>query len=328
MREVLAGRQGGRAAIGVDVGGTKIAAAIVGANGSLNERTVVPTEVVRGPEGVVDLIVGVVRRLLQWAKAQGVEVVGMGVATTGIVDSAAGSLTTVTEALPGFGGFGLRDRLEALVGRRVVVLNDVHAMAMAEQALGAGQGVDDVLYVAVGTGVGGAQVQDGALRLGAHGSAGDLGHIVADSSPTAAMCPCGRRGHLEALVSGPALAREYGRRTGHPSGDGGLPLVADRARAGESVAREVLLWGGEHLGRVIGGVVNFSDPALVVFGGGLLALEDELFWGRACASLQAEVRRPGPPRLKRAFFGNDAAVIGAALASSETAEERARRAPG
>jgi glucokinase len=301
--------------IGVDVGGSKIAAVVLGTGGVLREPAIVATQAADGPQGVIERIVEVVGRLARWAMAEGLEIGGLGVATTGIVDVSAGVLTSVTRALPGFDGVRLRDRLEELVGWQVVVLNDVHAMAIAEQGLGAGQGVGDVLYVSVGTGVGGAVTREGRLMLGAHGSAGDLGHIMVDGAPTAPVCPCGRRGHLEALVSGPGLVREYRRRSGSGCDDGGLSLVAARARAGDTVASDVLLWGGDCLGRAVGGVVNFSDPALVVFGGGLLGLGDDLFWNRVRASLLAEVRRPQPPQLGYASFENDAAAVGAALAA-------------
>jgi glucokinase len=244
-----------------------------------------------------------------------------------MVDTVAGVLTAVTEALPGFAGLALRDGLEERTGLRVTVLNDVHAMAVAEQSLGAGRGADDVLYVAVGTGVGGALTKAGELSPGAHGWAGDIGHMVVDSSRAAAVCPCGRRGHLEALVSGPALAREYRRRCGEPGGDGDLRPVAEKARAGEAEARDVLRWGAEQLGRAIGGVVNLIDPAVVVFGGGLLALEDDLFWRYVTDALRAEVRGPVPPRVTRALFANDAAVVGAGIAAMRVHHEGAI-APG
>ena len=102
----------------------------------------------------------------------------------------------------GFGGLRLRERLEKLLSLRVAVLNDVQAMALGEQRFGVGSEGKDVLYVAVGTGVGGAMTRGGELVLGAHGFAGDIGHVLVDASGAGRRCPCGRRGHLEAYVSG------------------------------------------------------------------------------------------------------------------------------
>jgi glucokinase len=304
-----------RATIGVDLGGSKIGSGLVGEDGSLLERRVVPTMAAEGLQAVLSRLLGLVADLQTWAKDNGVEVRGLGVASAGAVDPEHGVLAASTDALPGFEGLRLREHLENSTALTVSVLNDVQAMALGEQRYGVGRQAGDVLYVAVGTGVGGAFTRRGLLDLGAHGFAGDIGHIVVDASATAPPCPCGRRGHLEAFVSGPALVGAYARHGGPVEAGGDLRPVSLRAAAGESLARNVLRDGAVLLGRAVGGLVNFIDPGLVVFGGGLLELNDDLFWGHVRRSLAGEVRVPVVPRVERAQLGTDAAIVGAAVAA-------------
>lgn len=304
----------GAAAVGIDLGGTKIAAGLVGEDGVVTERFTVPTVPSRGPASVVADLINIISNLQDRAKSQGVEVNGVGVATAGAVDPERGVLVAVTDALPGFESFALRQELERSVLANVAVLNDVHAMALGEQHFGVGRQGKDVLYVAVGTGVGGAMTRSGALVLGAHGFAGDIGHVLVDSSPSARRCPCGRNGHLEAYVSGPALASEYQRQVGNAGLERDLRPVAERAGYGDTQAKDILREGGELLGRTIGGIVNLLNPDLVVFGGGLLDLSDGLFWDHVVDRLRNEVRVSAAPRVERAQLGGDAAIVGAAAA--------------
>ena len=191
------------ATIGVDLGGSKIAAGLVSDDGRLLERRLVATSASQGVSSVLTRIGELIGELQERARDKGVKVEGVGVATAGAVDGERGVLAASTDALAGFGGLRLRERLEKLLSLRVAVLNDVQAMALGEQRFGVGSEGKDVLYVAVGTGVGGAMTRGGELVLGAHGFAGDIGHVLVDASGAGRRCPCGRRGHLEAYVSGP-----------------------------------------------------------------------------------------------------------------------------
>ncbi len=302
------------ATIGVDLGGSKIAAGLVCEDGRLLERRVMPTLAAQGPSSVLTRLVKQIAGLQARATDQGIEVRAIGVATAGAVDPEQGAVAAATRALPGFEGLQLRDHVEAASSLPVAVLNDVQAMALGEHFFGVGREAEHVLYVAVGTGVGGALTRGCSLVLGAHGFAGDVGHLVVDASPEARVCSCGRRGHLEAFVSGPAMVAAYEQMGGHTGGGGDLRPIAERAEMGEQMARHVLVEGAALLGRVIGGLVNFTDPGLIVFGGGLLELSDGLFWGHVRRSLVEEVRVPDVPRVERARLGADAAVIGAAVA--------------
>ncbi len=303
---------GSDAGIGVDLGGTKIAAVLIDREGGCREQVVVSTRSERGPAAVLVDIAAAIRHLTALAGERGLRVRGVGVASAGIVDPQRGVLLTVTDSLPGFANHDLQADLAAEVELPVSVLNDVHAMAWGEQRLGAGRGVQDVLYVAVGTGIGGAFTHRGAVNVGAHGSAGDIGHVVVDRATTARRCPCGRPGHLEAYASGPAIAAAYAQVAGTAGGGGDLRPVVERARHGDRVARTVLEDAAVLLGRAVGGIASFLDPELVVFGGGLAGIPATLFWDRVTASLQDEVRSPLGPMVARSALGSTAAAIGAA----------------
>lgn len=312
----------GPVTVGIDVGGSKIAGGLVRDDGTLADVLVVPTFASRGAGAVVAELCELIDGLRGRARDSGLAVRGVGVATAGLVDRHHGVLAVSTQALPGFSGLAMRERLELATSLPVSVLNDVHAMALGEQRFGVGQGAEDVLYVAVGTGVGGAITRNGELLGGAHGSAGDIGHVLVERSSAARLCPCGRRGHLEAYVSGPALAASYEDRSGLQDLGGDLRPVVQRALGGEDVARSTIREGAELLGRAVGGVANLLDPELVVFGGGLIELSRELFWDLVVECLQAEIRGRAVPRAELARLGKDAAVVGAAVYAAEAHREQ------
>ena len=304
------------AAIGVDLGGTKVAAVLLSADGACVADAEIPTAAARGVDAVASDIFGLVADLGRLAAARGLEVQGVGLVSAGIVDPERGVLVAVTDTLAGLAGWHAGEQLASGTGLAVKVLNDVQGMALAEQRLGAGVGAACALYVAAGTGIGGALTRDGALVLGAHGFAGDLGHIVVDLEPGAPRCACGRVGHLEAYASGPAIAAAYAAATGGRPGQD-LRIVAERAAAGETPARGVLASAARVFGRGVGGLVNVVDPDKVVFGGGMAALDPALFWDGVFAALNAEVRGPVRPELSLAALGTRAAAVGAALVGFE-----------
>ena len=173
--------------IGADLGGSKTAAGIVNSTGDLLKRIEVPTQKSGGAAATLAMLLGLVTSLLEYSLGNQLNVTAVGVATAGIVDKARGVVTTTTDVLPGWSTVPIREELEHALGLEVSVLNDVHAMAMAEGQLGRGKGVDDALYLAVGTGIGGAITHSGVVTSGAHGWAGDIGHIVVDRSDQAAL---------------------------------------------------------------------------------------------------------------------------------------------
>ncbi|WP_020659162.1 ROK family protein [Amycolatopsis benzoatilytica] len=286
--------------VGVDIGGTKIAAGLVDAGAVVRIlRRPTPAE---GAAAVLDTVAAMLCELAEPFSA-------IGVGSPGIVRD--GTVVSATEVVPGWAGAPVRDRLSEQFGVPVVVDNDVRAMAYGESRQSTGRGDGLVLYVAVGTGLGGALTRDGALVHGQHGSAGEVAHLL---TPTrgAKPCGCGRLDHLEAVSAGPAIAAAYAARAaGEPVS---LPEVATRMRAGDPLAGSVVTEAGHTMGRVLGGFVTAADIDAVVLGGGAaLGLGGPLVHAVAEA-LHAEVRPQGRPLpVRSALLGPEAPVIGAAL---------------
>lgn len=264
-------------AIGLDIGGTKLAAAYVGDDGEVRAQARAATPAADGPAAVLDAAATIIDEL------GAPPATPLGVGSAGTIARADGTVRYATDSLPGWAGTRLCDELGARTGRRVVADNDVNAAALGEWWVGAGRVHDRVLLVAAGTGIGGAFVDGGAVYRGADGGGMEVGHltVAADSPP----CGCGRRGHLEAVASGSALARTYATETGEsvPGAD-----VARRAAAGDDTARRVVTESATLLGRVLAGLAAMLDPGIVILTGGAAAA----MLGRAVEAFDAELLMP------------------------------------
>lgn len=309
-------------AIGVDVGGTKVLAALI--------DTDEPTKILRAHRvptpsgsGAVDTVGEVVAHLCDEAGAVGHgPVVAVGVGMPGLVG--ADGVLFGSAHLPDLVGLPLRSMLTAAIGLPVTLDNDANCAAWAEVVCGVGRGAAEVLVVTLGTGIGGGLVIEGTLRRGGHGAAGEPGHMVVD--PDGPPCPCGRRGCWERYASGSGLgllgqaaaaagdAPALVARAGTADAVRGEDVVA-AARDGDRGARAVIESFADWLGMGLANLVTLLDPELVVVGGGLADVAD-LFVDRArevmvAQSLGAPTRPPA--RLEVATLGSDAGVIGAAL---------------
>ncbi len=305
--------------IGLDIGGTKLAAALFGPDGEMVARQRSASPAADGPAAVVAASAALVNQL-KAAAARGPAVrrpAALGVATAGVVDPSAGVIRSAGDTIMDWAGVRIGPLLEARTGLPTAVENDVNAMALAEASRGAARGAESALVVAVGTGVGGALVLGGALRRGPTGTAGEIGHLpvdVAADGPAAALCGCGRPGHLEALVAGPAIARRYAALTGCRT----RPSLEDVSRAcqdGDETALAVIERAGTVLGRALGGLANVIDPEVIVLAGGVLGV-GRPFLDPMTAALRAETL-PGPAgvAVHLSELGQDAGVIGAAIAA-------------
>lgn len=294
----------------LDIGGTKTAAALVDSDGRVVDRAQAATPGADGPDAVLEVAVSLVRSLMTARAAR--STLALGVGSAGVVDPVTGVILSATDVLASWAGTDVRGRLAAAFEVPTVVRNDVHAHALGEAAYGAAAGRTSLLHVAVGTGVGSAFVHTGlpgGLLTGTHAAAGHAGHVP---SPQAGdlPCPCGARGHLEAVAAGPAIVREHRRRTGSQARD--LRDVAALAAAGDADATDVIRASGVAVGAAIGGLVNVLDPDVVVVGGGVAAL-GALWWGplrEAAAREVLPVLAETPVQASR--LGQDAALLGAA----------------
>lgn len=299
-----------RYALGVDIGGTKTAAAIVDDNGSVYHRIAQPTPATEGATAILGNVIQMCQPLLSEAKSQGWPIEAVGVGTAGQVDSRQGVITFAAKTLLGWLGAPVAATLHTALGLPVAIENDVNALALGELAFGAGRPFAEAVYVAVGTGVGGAVVRERRLWRGVSWTGGELGHVLVDWRGER-LCTCGQPGHLAAYASGLAITRQYAERAGlnEPLD---LLAVAERARAGEPLAVNVIAEGGQILGLALAGLLNVLDPEAVIIGGGLLEL-DELWWPFVTDTLRSSAM-PGPARVavRPAELGQNAAIVGAA----------------
>ncbi|OMH36977.1 ROK family protein [Tersicoccus sp. Bi-70] len=314
--------------IGLDVGGTKISAGLVTADGDVRHEASVTTPATAGPDAILTAMVTLVRPIAAAAEAEGCPALGLGVGAAGVIDPATGAVTAATDHLRSWAGTPVADRLTTATGLPVRVVNDVHAHALGEARRGAGTGQATVLLVAAGTGLGGAIVVDGRVLTGSRGIAGHLGHVP---SPEAAglPCSCGRTGHLEAVASGAGLLERY-RSTMPvrqmddgsvgPSAASGAD-VSRLAAAGDPAALSCVDGSAAALGRAIGGWINTLDPDVVIVTGGL-AQAGPRWWTRLRAAADTETipAATGCPVVPAAL-GARAALIGAAsLLTSDHAD--------
>lgn len=292
-------------ALGIDIGGTKVAAGLVDEGGRLHHHQQVPTPAQEGPEAILAAALVAARAALS---ATDRPVRSCGVATAGTVDQT-GRILTATALLRDWAGADVAGYLRIALGVPVTVRNDVHAAGLAEARVGAARGARTMLMLAIGTGIGGAILVNGAIENGRTGAAGSLGHMPAPSS-SGKLCSCGAPDHLEALASGPAIEAAYHSRTGRRLG---LRAIGALARDGNRHAQEVLSTAGSMVGRVLAGAANVIDPDVIVIGGGVSNL-GALFLDPISRAYRQEAL-PGPAtcRIEVAALGPHSGLVGAAL---------------
>lgn len=267
-RKVGSGAFAGSVAIGIDIGGTKVAAGVVTRHGGVAHVSEGRTPRTGDPMEVVELVLSLLRREVTAASTMGLTVSVVGVGTAGVVSPTSGTVVSATENLSGWATVDLAATLTAAAGLPVLVDNDVNAIAVAETSVGVARAYDRAFVVSVGTGVGGAIAVHGIVDRGATGTAGEIGHMPIGPVDGPA-CSCGRGGHLEAYASGPSMHRAYAAiSNGTPVPD--YRAVARLALRGDPVAQRVVVEGAAVLGRVLGGLVNVLDPACVVLAGGVI----------------------------------------------------------
>ena len=307
--------QSGFSVIAVDVGGTKIAGALVQYAARteppvVTQRRSVSTDAYKGGSAVLGSIASLVAEL---ADAADEAPAGIGLGAAGVVNPATGSILYANEIMPGWTGQPVETHLKDAFGIPVAVLGDVQAHALGEARWGAARGASSCLCVGVGTGLGGAFVIDGRVVRGFHGAAGHIGHTL---HPAAAgkSCACGGDAHVELVTSGTAIAAAYQGRQFlddlDPSLMGGE--VARRANEGDLEALAVIESAGRALGEAIGGWCNMLDPELVVLSGSVT--KAGAFWRRALdQGFKSQVMAPlADIPLLYAALGDDAPLVGAA----------------
>ncbi|MFF4243715.1 ROK family protein [Streptomyces sp. NPDC001822] len=297
-----------RHVIALDVGGTGMKAALVGADGTLLHEARRATGRERGAEAVVETILGFAADLYAHGREQfGEGAVAAGVAVPGIVDADRG--IAVYAANLGWRDVPLRQLLgERLGGIPVALGHDVRTGGLAEGRIGAGRGADRFLFVPLGTGIAGAIGIAGTIEAGAHGYAGEIGHVVV--RPDGPDCGCGQRGCLETLASASAVSRAWAAASGDPDAD-----AADCAKAvasGDPAAVRVWQDAVDALAAGLVTALTLLDPRTLIIGGGLAEAGETLFTPLR-AAVEERVTFQKLPHIVPAALGDTAGCLGAGL---------------
>jgi glucokinase len=298
-------------AIGVDLGGTKIAAGIVDEAGTIVARHEMPSD--------LNDAASVAKQIADLVRALGSdEQLGVGIGAAGIVDYSTGYYTFGPNT--GLHDLDLAGIVAKETGAHVRLDNDANCAAWAEHRFGVGRGTKNFICVTLGTGIGGGFVIDARPYRGAHGGAAEIGHILV--SPDGPPCGCGRRGCWEQFASGLAMERMAREEVGaHPdSALHGLdplrgPAITLAARDGDAFARSIVDETATWVGWGLGSLVNILEPECIAIAGGIVR-DWDLFAERAhdamLERMEASSRRP-VPKLLAAALGPDAGIVGGAL---------------
>ena len=314
--------------VAVDVGGTKITSAVITREGQILSRTYRLTLAHEGPQKVISHMVDAVERSLRKADLELSAIGGVGIAAAAIIDIGRG-LVSEAPNLPRWHNIPLRDRLADSLGKPVFLLNDASAAALGEHRMGAGRGLDNLIYITVSTGIGGGLIINGRLYNGADGCAAEIGHMIILVDGPA--CMCGQHGCFEALASGTAIARMAQQRlaAGGKSHLAELSqgkmenvtaeLVAKAARRNDGLALNVIDEAARYLGIGLANLVNMINPQMIIIGGGVSKMGAMLFrparksMKTHAFKLPVRTVRVVGPRL-----GMDAGLIGAAIYTRES----------
>ena len=301
---------------GIDVGGTTVKIGLFRENGELVNKWEIKTRVENEGKEILPDIALSVRDEMKSHGLSNRDIIGLGIGVPAPV-SADGSVPRAVNL--GWGYKAVKKELEELTGLKTAVGNDANVAALGEYWLGGGKGYEDMLMLTLGTGVEGGIVCDGKLLTGAHGAAGELGHMTVNPEETE-VCGCGRKGCIEMYASATGIARLARRRLEKDVSDTVLRTVKelsakavfDAVKEGDAVAIEIAEQFGDYLGSALINLATVVDPAVVVIGGGVSKAGDILL---------DYVRRPF---LKNAYYinkdikfalaqlGNDAGICGAA----------------
>ncbi len=309
-------------ALGVDVGGTFIKAALCSEDGEVVIRSSTDTVAREGYEAVLHRIIWVVEDVIERSGVERNEIGGAGLGLPGRVDPRSGD-AVMCPNLPGFVGVPVARPLADALGLTVRIGNDAGCAGLGEFHFGAGKGSRDMIMLTLGTGIGGAVILDGKLRRGSRQVLGEIGHSVIDVHGP--QCGCTQHGCLEAFCGKEGIVRRARERLqqGRASAIWGLAdndtlritpaVVADAAAAGDPVALEVLEETGFYLGAGIVNAVVFCDPDVVVIGGKIADAGEPLFGAvRRTVEARCRIGQFRGDRIVKAKLGGDAGVVGAA----------------
>jgi glucokinase len=286
--------------LGIDLGGTKILTAVADNKGNIISSARLDTEAKKGIKHVIKNIKKSVDLALTGAQTSMSKIKKIGIGTPGPVIN--GSTVVHAPNIPGFKNFNIKKTLEKIYKKPVFVENDANAAALAENLFGAGKNSKNMVYMTVSTGIGGGIIIDGKLYQGSFGTAGEVGHIVVE--PNGNKCGCGNSGCLEAMASGPAIAKAAGKKN--------AVEAIKAALNGDKKAQRAIQNAATYIGEVIADLNNLLDPDLFVIGGGVTNMGTLLFKPMIKAARENSMTEPRKHlKIVKAKLNNEVGVMGA-----------------
>ena len=308
----------GRAIIGVDLGGTNLRTALLTTNGDIIEKRKEATNVSDGWKKIVLRIEDNIVRQREAAAARGLNIQAVGVGTPGVIQMDTG-VVVKSPNFPDWNNLPLKEELERALRLPIFIENDANAAALGEQWRGAANGISSMIFITLGTGVGGGIVLNNKIWHGADGMAGEIGHITL--IPDGELCSCGNSGCLEMYASARGIVQSY-----QENASGSVPAeilqtmtsekIYQTAQAGDSTARRVMKEMGHMLGIALAGLINTFNPEMIVLGG---RVKDA--WPLFIDATREEVMRRAflvpaqRTQIVPSLLGDDAGMIGAAAAA-------------
>ena len=289
---------------GVDLGGTTVKIAYFDENGTMLEKWEIPTVTDNGGQQILPDIAASIRTFLDANNIADTAILGIGIGVPGPVNNK-GVVNKCVNL--GWGVFNIAQELSSLTGFPVKAGNDANVAALGEFWKGGGQGCENMAFVTLGTGVGGGIVIDGKLLHGSHGSGAEIGHMVLNPKETA-VCGCGKRGCVEQYCSATGIVRLATLK--------GMENVTckdifDGAKAGDSVAVDVVNQYYDYMGQFLGSLCSVIDPEVVVLGGGVSKAGQVLLEGVEPCFHKYVFHAASEVKFALASLGNDAGAYGA-----------------
>lgn len=290
-------------------------------NGEVLARGYRPTPVELGPQGVLAEIASAIRETLSSAGASMSDLLGIGIAAAGIIDSREGRVV-VSPNLPDWHDVPLGGTIEERFGVPVSIGNDASLAALGEWYFGVNRQIADLVYVTVSTGIGGGIIADGKLYEGVSGAAGEVGHMTIDVNGP--KCRCGSSGCWEVMASGRALAEEAVRQV-----DGGArssiaelvggdldkvdaKIVFLASQQGDELARRLIARQAYYFGVGLGNLINIFNPEIILVGGGVAKMGDALLGPASEVARERAFKTPAEAvEIRRSFLGDDSGLLGA-----------------
>lgn len=302
MRKVLA----------FDIGGTFIKCGVISDSGSIIRQFQTPTEAAKGGKALMSKLISLTRKVLDEEKG----IAGVGVSTGGQVSPKTGEVLWATDILPGWTGMKVKEIMEKEFNLPVFVDNDANAAALGEKWAGSARGVEDFLFIIIGTGLGGAIVLNGEVYRGSRGSAGEWGHTIIHKGGLS--CTCGGKGCFEQYASFTGIVNYIQDKSkGIINDDIDAKMIFQKAAKGDLLCQEAVDWFIDNLALGIGNLLHVFNPSLVILGGNLIEEGEEIL-ERVRTNLKVYAEKYTMPsfmkgmEIKFAECGNNAGILGAA----------------